>query len=137
MFKKCRYCPTGVPGYLIDTHFEYKEVSDGLMIEAITEYNKLFKIFCMKDPDCVIKIMTGWLILDELDGERTRRYFVDINGTKEMKQFTYHNPFGIHFRYRHQIDNHNNWRYAQIFLERTWATKFWLDHNFTWYLVLL
>ena len=34
------------------------------------------------------------------------------------------------------MDNHNNQRHAPISLERTWATKFWPDHNFAWYLAV-
>ena len=35
LIKKRRYWPKVVPGDLIDTHFEDKEVSDVVMIEAI------------------------------------------------------------------------------------------------------
>ena len=58
------------------------------MIEARTEDNKLFEMFCMKDMDCAMKIMASWMTLDELDSARTRRYFIDISGTKDTKQFT-------------------------------------------------
>ena len=88
------------------------------------EDNKLFKIFCMKDPDYVMKIVASWITLDELEGARTRRYFIDSSGTKETKQFTYRQPYGISFRYRHQVDDHNNRRHAPMSLERTWETKF-------------
>ena len=37
----------------------------------------------MKDPDCVMKIMASWMTVDELEGARTRRYFIDSSGTKE------------------------------------------------------
>ena len=40
MIKKRRYCPKVVPGDLNDTKFEYTEVSDILIIEAITQDNK-------------------------------------------------------------------------------------------------
>ena len=73
------------------------------MIEARTRYNKPFRIFCMKEPDYVMNIMVSWMTLDELEGAKTRRYFIDRSGTKETKQFTYRQPFGIHFRYRHQV----------------------------------
>ena len=106
------------------------------MIESIIEDNKLFKIFCMKDPDYVMKIMASWMTLDGLEGARTRRYFIDINGTKETKHFTYRKPFGIHFRYIHQVDDHNNWIHVPIFLERAWATTFWPDRKFAWYLAV-
>ena len=48
LIKKQSYWPKGVPGDLIDTHFEDKEVGDVGMIEARTEDKKLFRIFCMK-----------------------------------------------------------------------------------------
>ena len=45
LIKKLRYLPKGVPGDLIYTHFEYIEVGGVGIIEAKTEYNKLFRIF--------------------------------------------------------------------------------------------
>ena len=42
----------------------------------------------------------------------------------------------MHFRYRHQVDDHNNRRHAPISIERTWATKFCPDRNFAWYLAV-
>ena len=42
--KRC-YWPKLFPGDLIDTQFEYKEVSDVGMIEARTENNKFKKYF--------------------------------------------------------------------------------------------
>ena len=51
-------------------------------------------------------------------------------------QFTYQQPFGRHFRYIHQMDYHNNWRHAPIYLERKWAIKFWPDCSFACYLAV-
>ena len=45
-----------------------------------------------------MKKMVSWVTLDELEGESKRRGFIDISDTKETKQFTYRNPFGLHFR---------------------------------------
>ena len=91
----------------------------------------------MKDPNYVMKIMERWMTLDELDFSRTRRYSIDRSGTKGTKHFTYRQTFEIHFRYIHQMNNHNNWIHATIYLERTWVTKFWPDRNFAWYLLVL
>ena len=74
--------------------------------------------------------------LDELEGARTIRDFINSSGMKEMNQFTYQQPFGLHFRYIHQVDDHNNWRHVPISLERTWGTKLWPDRNFSWYLAV-
>ena len=53
-----------------------------------------------------------------------------------MKMFKYRQPFGLHFSYRHQVDNHNNRRHSHISLYRTWDTKFFPDRNFAWYLAV-
>ena len=52
LIKNQSYWPKRVPGDLIDTHFEDKEVSDVLMIEVTTEDIKLFKHFYEKDGLC-------------------------------------------------------------------------------------
>ena len=77
------------------------------------------------------------MTLDELEGASTRRDFIDISGTNEENPFTHRQPFGIHLRYKNQLEGHNNWRHAPIYLDRTWATKFWPDRNFAWYLAVL
>ena len=87
LIKKRRYWPKGVPGDLLDTHFEDKEFGDVGIIEARNEDNKLFKVFFMKDPDYVMKIMVSWRTLDELEGETTRRDFIYNSGKKDTKQF--------------------------------------------------
>ena len=80
--------------------------------------------------DYVMKIMASWMIFYELEGTKTRRDYIDSSGTKQTNQFTYQQPFQLHFKYQHQVDDYNNKRHAPIFLERTWATKFYPDHNF-------
>ena len=86
------------------------------MIEVRDEDNKLFKIFFMKEPDCVMEIMMSWMTLDELEGACARRHFKDRSGKKETNKFTYRQPFGLHFRYGHQVDDQNNWRHVPIYL---------------------
>ena len=88
----------------------------------------------MNNPDYVMKIMESWMKLDELEGTKIRRYLIDSSGMKEKNQFTYRKPFGIHFRYINQVGYHSNWIRSTIYLERTWSTKFWTDHNSCWYL---
>ena len=84
----------------------------------------------MKKTDYFIKIMAIWVTLYELEGSRTGKYLIDSSGTKETNQLTCRQPFGINFRYKHQVDYQNNCRHAPIFLGRTWANKFWPDRNF-------
>ena len=53
-----------------------------------------------------------------------------------MKMFKYWQPSGFYFRCRHQVDYHNSKSQSNISLERTWATKSWVDSNFSWYLAV-
>ena len=109
------------------------------MFESITEEvpeGKAFKIFFFKEPEYVMKIMATWMTLEELDGADTRREYKGPDGDSLVRIFTYCHPFGLHFCYRHQLDDHNNIRHAPISIERTWATKFWPNRNFAWYLAV-
>ena len=72
----------------------------------------------MKDPYYLMNIVESWMTLDELEDSKTRRYFIDISGTKEENIFTYRQPFGLHLKYRHQVYDHNNQVHALIYLER-------------------
>ena len=46
LVKKRQYWPKGVPGALIDEHFENMEAGDIDMVMAATEEGKPFKIVC-------------------------------------------------------------------------------------------
>ena len=83
-------------------------------MEARAEDNKFSNIFCMKEPDYVMKIMVSLTKLDELESARTGSDAIDSSRKNDTKQFTYQHPFCIHFRYRHQLYDHSNRRYAPI-----------------------
>ena len=85
LIKKRRYWEKGVPGDLVDTHFEDKEPGDVGMIKEITEDKKLFRIFCITYPDYVMKIMESLMTIDESEGAKTRKSFIDSSGMKEGK----------------------------------------------------
>ena len=59
------------------------------MIEARTEDNKLFKIFCVKQTDYLMKMMVSWMKFYELEGAKKRRDFIDSSGMKQTKLVTY------------------------------------------------
>ena len=88
LIKKRCYCQKGVLWDIIYAHFEDKEVGYIVMVEARIQDNKLFKIFCMKDIDYVMTIMESLMTLDELEGTKAKRYFIDISRPKDKKQFT-------------------------------------------------
>ena len=56
-----------VTGELIDTQFEDKEVGDVGMIQARNHDNKLFQMFCMKEPYYVTTIIASLITLEELE----------------------------------------------------------------------
>ena len=83
-----------------------------------------------------MNIMPNWMTFDDIEGVRTRRYFIDSSGKRETNQFTYYQPFWLHFRYRHQVDDHNNRRHVTIYLDSTLSTLFWPDLNLDWNLAV-
>ena len=83
-----------------------------------------------------MKIMASWMTLDYLQGARTIRGFIDSSGKKQTSKFTYRNPFGLNFKYRHQVDDDNNHRHVPIYLKMTWATKFCPGRKIAWYLAV-
>ena len=67
IIKKQKYWPKGVPGDTIDKYFVDKDVTHVDMLEAITEEGpegNAFNIFCFKEPEYVMKIMSTWMTLE-------------------------------------------------------------------------
>ena len=56
----------------------------------------LAKLVCIKEPDYVMKILASWMTLDDLEGARTLKDFIDSSGMKDTNQFVYQQPFRIH-----------------------------------------
>ena len=52
------------------------------------------------------------------------------------KLSNYHEVFGDHFNYRHQVDDNNNWRHSPIYVDRTWATNYWPGWCHAYFLAL-
>ena len=52
------------------------------------------------------------------------------------KEFMCTDVFENRFLNRHQVDENNNRRHAPISIEKTWATKYWPDRCFSWYLAV-
>ena len=75
--------------------------------------------------------------LDDLEGSNNKHNYQGRDGQYLVKTFTYQQPFGFHHKCHHQVDNHNNRCHSPISPERTWATKFWPDHNFARYLSIM
>ena len=80
----------------------------------------------------MMNIMASWMTHDDLEGANTKRSYKGRYGESLVKIFNYWQPFGWHFCYRHQVDDHNNRCHSPISLERAWDTKFFTDRNFAW-----
>ena len=81
-----------------------------------------YNLFCVKEPDYVMKLMATYGTLDPTD-KRTQRKF-KRGGVIETKEFMYTEVVANHFLYQHQVDDNNNRRHVPISIERTWATKY-------------
>jgi hypothetical protein len=142
LIKKRKYWPKLVPGDHIDEYMKSKEVRecDALNMASATttpgETSDKWHIFCMKEPDYVMKVMSTHGTLEDLPDKKTRRTFKNASNQSVTKIFPYKEPFGLHYKFRHQVDDHNNRRHQPISIERSWATKYWPDRNFAHYIAL-
>ena len=81
-----------------------------------------YRIFFMKYPDYIMKLMNKYGTLDPTD-KMTRRKF-NCGGVMETKEIMYTELVASIFLYRHQVDDNKNRRHAPISIEITWATKY-------------
>jgi Transposase IS4 len=135
LIKKRRYWPKFIPGDKIDQKFQDKEVGETGVGEVKVDTGEALKVFCFKEPDYVMKIMASFGTLEENKEHPTSRVYKK-DGQTVTKKFNYIEPMSNHFKYRHQIDDHNNRRHSPISIEKIWATKFWPDRNFAWFLAV-
>ena len=92
------------------------------MLEASID-DLTFQVMCMKELNYVMKIMCKWMTLDNFEGGQTRRDYL-VDGVKTTNTFCYDWPFGMHYKFIHQIYDNNNRRHYPISVDRKWATKF-------------
>jgi hypothetical protein len=87
--------------------------------------NVQFNVFAMKELDYVMSLMSTYGTLEEIDDGGTIR-----------KNFKYTEIIYNHFLYRHAVDDHNNKRHEPISLEVTWATQWWPNRVFAFFLAI-
>ena len=134
-FKKRRYWPNHVSGDTIDEHFADKDEGGVDSLHGSID-NVPYDIFCMKEPDYVMKIMAtyGGLTAHEGQKESVRKWTVD--GEPWESRFQYKIPFSNHFDFRHVVDDHNNLRHQQPSIEGTWTTHRWSTRVFSFLLAV-
>jgi hypothetical protein len=130
VIKKRGYWPKFIDGAAINSHFDLKEIgtTDSLpgTLDGIN-----FKVFCMKVEDYVMKLMVTYGALRPNDGVLTQQSVTRRSGIRENLSFVYTEPFFNHFKFRHQVDVHNNVRHSPILLKESVNTKDWKIRVFT------
>ena len=89
-----------------------------------------YGIFCMKEPDYVMKIMATYGELTAKDGQKEsiRKY---TSGGEQVGKNQYTLPFSNHFDYWHRVDDHNNLCHSLPSIESTWVTHRWATRIFS------
>ena len=131
VIKKRRYWPKFIPGDSINTRMEGKPIGSVDCLRGILN-NEPYNVFCMKEPDYVVKFMSTHGSLTYYPGEKEN---VRVVGDKIYK-FKYAKPFSDHYKYRHMVDDHNNLRHSSPSLEDIWTTHRWTNRVFAFLLAI-
>ena len=112
-----------VPGDTINDHFSKKYMGDTDSLKGKTDSNH-YGIFCLKDPDYLIKIISTYYVLEEYPIKKvSTKSFTNITGVSNTEQLKFKITFENHFKYCHAVNDHNNLRKSKPSLESTWVTK--------------
>ena len=116
-------------------HMQIKEVGD---VDAPPNigYGKSYHIMSLKDTDYLICMLTTYGALGKFEGSEMHQKYKGSGGEVATKLINYHEVFGNHFHYPHQVGNNNNNQNYPISVERTWATNYWPDLFHAYFLVL-
>ena len=135
LIKKRKYWPKHVPGEAIDDAMTGKNVGECDSLSGSIDDIK-YDIFCMKEPDYVMKIMSTYGALIEPPDQRESIRTYKKGGLSVTDTFKYKEPFANHFAYRHAVDDHNNLRHRLPSLEDTWVTHRWPLRVFSFILAI-
>jgi hypothetical protein len=116
-------------------YFDGKEVGS---IDAVagTLDGIPYNIWCMKEPDYVMRMMaTGRALLADDNCKEVTRNWIK-SGAEKTKKFQYTKLFDWHFNYRHAVDDHNNLRHALLSIKDGWRTIQWETRVFSFVLAV-
>ena len=133
LIKKRRYWPRYVPGDAINKKMKDKKVGECDSLKGVLD-GQNYDIFCLKEPDYVMKVMSTYGGLVVKSGqEDSRRTWMEGDEEKTAR-FQYMEPFANHFDYRHLVDDHNLLRHMVPSIEETWTTDRWANRVFAYLL---
>ncbi len=136
VIKKLRFWPKYIQIDAIDRRFEGKEIGFVDALPGLLEGQHNFKIFCMKEEDYVIKLMSTCVALRSVEEGKTQQSVIE-NEQRVNKSFHYTEHFFNHFKFCHQVDDHNNLRHSTISLEERISSKDWKIRVFMFILALV
>ena len=136
LIKKRRFWPKYIMGDEIIQHFNNKEVGEVDAIKGMKN-GKSFFIHAMKEPDYTMMLMSTYGLLNEEETGGTKRsYLHPVTREITTKSFKYTTPFFNHFKFCHQVVDHNNRRHSPISIEEVVACKRWPLRQFFFLLAL-
>jgi Transposase IS4 len=135
VIKKRRYWPKYINGDVIDGHFNDKAVGAFDVLPGTLD-GVNFGVYCMKEPDYVMKLMATYGTNKEIESLSKRTVPNDNTRTTRTVSFHYTELFANHFAYRNAVDAHNQLRHQPISLEVIWATKRWANRVFAFLLAI-
>jgi hypothetical protein len=130
LIKKRRYWPKDVDGEAISSYFDDKDVGHSDAWPGEIDGVR-FHIFCMKEPDYVMSLMSTYgTTSPKVDQRETNRHYRNAHGHDVMKTFQYPEVVANHYSYRGCVDDHNNKRQdggskQGLAIESTWVTRRW------------
>ena len=96
-----------------------------------------YDIFCLKEPNYTMKIMSTYGGLVEPPNQpESKRIFKNTSGERVTVNFEYKEPFANHFNFRHAVDDHNNLRHGLPSIETSIVTNSWPIRVFSFFLAI-
>ena len=93
VIKKRRYWPKYVPGDDVDNKLKDNTIGKNRVMSGKLN-NEKYNFFIMKEPAFIMKTMTTYGNLEEVDNQEiTRQYFKDNNGNKVKRKVKYTTVF--------------------------------------------
>jgi hypothetical protein len=134
LIKKRRYWAKHINGDEVCDHFKDSPVGHCDARYGVKD-GKSFYIYRMKEPDYVMMMMATYGNMDEVaNGTAKRTYQQD--GRATTRNFRYKTPFYNHFKFRHQVDDHNAKRHAPISIEDCLGARRWDIRQFSFLLAI-
>jgi hypothetical protein len=132
LIKKRQYWPKGILGESIKAHFAEKQVGGFDCWNGVLN-DPPVTVFCFKEPDYVMSIMSTYGTVNE-EGGLKKRIFTDADGNEQVRTFRYTEVFHNHYQYRHVVDDNNNSRMEPLSIEETWKISYWPNRVFAFVL---